>query len=63
MGFGTRGTSQFWPNATLGLLTALSIACALAADFLLLPPLLMALDRQIEYVQPSWMCGEPVIMP
>jgi predicted RND superfamily exporter protein len=45
VGFALLGTSQFWPNATLGLLTALAIACALVADFLLLPPLLIALDR------------------
>ena len=37
--------SPFIPTAQVGLLTALIIAFALAADFLLLPPLLMALDR------------------
>jgi predicted RND superfamily exporter protein len=44
IGFAALATSAFWPNATLGLLTALTIACALVADFFLLPPLLMALD-------------------
>jgi predicted RND superfamily exporter protein len=46
VGFAALATSAFWPNATLGLLTALAIACALVADFLLLPPLLMALDSK-----------------
>jgi predicted RND superfamily exporter protein len=32
-------------NADMGLLTAITIAFALAADFLFLPPLLMKLDR------------------
>jgi predicted RND superfamily exporter protein len=44
VGFSTLSMSAFWPNATLGLLTALAIAAALLADFLFLPPLLMALD-------------------
>ena len=38
--------SPFIPTAQVGLLTALIIALALAADFLLLPPLLMVLDRR-----------------
>ena len=37
--------SPFIPTAQVGLLTAMIIAFALAADFLLLPPLLMAVDR------------------
>jgi hypothetical protein len=43
-GFSVLSMSAFWPNATLGLLTALAIAAALLADFFFLPPLLMALD-------------------
>ncbi len=46
VGFGALATSAFWPNATLGMLTALTITCALFADFLLLPSLLMAIDRK-----------------
>ena len=38
--------SPFIPTAQVGLLTALIIAFALAADFLLLPPLLMLTDRR-----------------
>ena len=38
--------SDFIPTAEVGLLTAFIIAFALIADFLLLPPLLMALDRR-----------------
>ena len=37
--------APFIPTAQVGLLTALIIGFALIADFLLLPPLLMALDR------------------
>ena len=40
--------SPFIPTAQVGLLTALIIAFALAADVLLLPPLLMAVDRKPE---------------
>jgi len=43
-GFGALAWSNFWPNATMGLLTAIAIATALVADFLLLPPLLMWID-------------------
>ena len=38
--------SPFIPTAQVGLLTALIIAFALVADVLLLPPLLMAVDRR-----------------
>ncbi len=37
--------SPFVPTAQVGLLTALIVAFAMIADFLLLPPLLMAVDR------------------
>mgnify|MGYP006261804233 FL=1 len=45
IGFGTLSYSAFWPNATMGTLTACAIALALLADFFFLPPLLMQLDR------------------
>jgi hypothetical protein len=45
-GFLMLAQSSFEVNATLGLLTAITIAIALFADFFLLPPLLMAVDRQ-----------------
>jgi predicted RND superfamily exporter protein len=37
--------SPFRMNVDMGLLTAVTIAFALAADFLFLPPLLMKVDR------------------
>lgn len=43
-GFAAMSFSAFWPNATLGLLTGTVIALAIAADFLLVPPLLLWLD-------------------
>lgn len=44
-GFGVLALSAFEINASMGLLTALALAIALVVDFLLLPPLLIALDR------------------
>lgn len=44
-GFGALGLSAFWPNATLGMLTAIAMVMALICDFLLLPPLLMLVDK------------------
>ncbi|MDG1287909.1 MAG: MMPL family transporter [Rickettsiales bacterium] len=44
-GFGILILSSFQMNVTLGLLTAIMIGCALIADFFLLPPLLIAIDR------------------
>lgn len=45
-GFLLVATSSFTLNADMGLLTAIVIACALAADFLFLPPLLMLIDNK-----------------
>ena len=44
-GFAVLALSSFQLNAGMGQLTALVIALALAADFFLLPPLLMKVDR------------------
>ena len=44
-GFLVLGLSAFFPAAQMGQLTAVVIALALVADFLLLPPLVMAMDR------------------
>ncbi|MEE8173466.1 MAG: MMPL family transporter [Alphaproteobacteria bacterium] len=44
-GFIVLATSGFEVNWSLGLLTAMTIVIALAADFFFLPPLLMKLDR------------------
>ncbi len=45
-GFTVLSLSTFKMNADFGLLVAITIACALVADFLLLPTLLMRLDRR-----------------
>ena len=45
-GFATLALSAFELNQSLGLLTALAIFAALIADFLLLPPLLLAIDKE-----------------
>ena len=44
-GFSVLALSTFKLNADMGIVTALTIAIALIVDFLLLPPLLMALDK------------------
>ncbi|BCD99764.1 efflux RND transporter permease subunit [Marinagarivorans cellulosilyticus] len=44
-GFMVLALSTFKLNADMGIVTALTIAVALIVDFLLLPPLLMALDK------------------
>lgn len=46
VGFGVLGLSSFKVNAHLGLLSAGTIAIALILDFVVLPPLLMRLDRR-----------------
>ncbi|MCY4317747.1 MAG: MMPL family transporter [Alphaproteobacteria bacterium] len=46
-GFLILGLSEFFPTAQMGQLTAAIIALALIADFLFLPPLLMAVDRRL----------------
>ncbi len=45
-GFSILATSAFDMNASMGRLTAITLAIALAADLLLLPPLLMKFDRR-----------------
>lgn len=45
-GFSILTLSTFKLNADMGLVTAITIAVALIIDFLLLPPLLMALDKK-----------------
>jgi predicted RND superfamily exporter protein len=44
VGFAILGMSTFRVTAYMGLLTSLTVACALAVDFLLLPALLIAFD-------------------
>jgi len=45
-GFGVLSLSDFTVNAEMGLLTAFAVAAALVIDFVLLPPLLMAVERK-----------------
>ncbi|MCK0152357.1 MMPL family transporter [Alcanivorax sp. S6407] len=44
--FAVIGTSHFYPNASMGLLSAITIAMALIVDFFFFVPLLVALDRR-----------------
>lgn len=46
-GFLVLAFSVFELNSSMGLMTALTIALALAADYFLLPPLLMKFDRRV----------------
>jgi predicted RND superfamily exporter protein len=46
-GFLVLTQSTFKLNAEMGLLTAITIALALLADFIFLPPLLMKADKQL----------------
>jgi len=46
MGFALLGTSSFKLNAIAGNLTAITIVIALIFDFLILPPILMLIDRE-----------------
>lgn len=52
VGFLVLSTSGFQLNAWMGLLTAIVIALALAADFLFLPPLLMKLEENTDEEKP-----------
>nr|VFK22268.1 MAG: hypothetical protein BECKLPF1236B_GA0070989_13002 [Candidatus Kentron sp. LPFa] len=44
-GFLIMSLSHYSPNSSIGAMTAITVALALVTDFLLLPPLLMELDR------------------
>jgi predicted RND superfamily exporter protein len=54
VGFAMLGLSTFRVTSYMGLLTSLTIVCALVIDFLLLPALLLALDRREAEVGTSW---------
>ncbi len=51
IGFGILAFSPFKVNAMMGIMVALTVAVALVTDFLLLPPLLIALDRKKKTAQ------------
>ena len=53
MGFALLGTSSFNLNAMAGNLTAITIVIALIFDFLILPPILMLLDRDDDVKTPT----------
>lgn len=55
IGFLVLSLSSFYLNSGMGLLTAIVIAFALIADFLLLPPLLMLFDKD----KPAILAKEP----
>ncbi len=48
-GFATLSLSAFEGNGSLGMLTAIALVAALIADFLLLPPLLLAIDKEQDH--------------
>jgi len=52
LGFGVLTMSEFQLNAGMGLLTAITLGLALLADFLLLPPLLIALSERTDAKNP-----------
>ena len=53
-GFAVLGLSTFRVTAYMGLLTSLTVACALVVDFMLLPVILLAFDRhQAKYPVPN----------
>ncbi len=53
LGFMVFGASGIVSNQALGLLTGMTVVIALLADFLFLPPLLMALDRGKWAIEPE----------
>lgn len=53
LGFLTLGTSSFALNSGMGLMTALVIVLALAAEFLFLPPLLLYFEDRDRHVPPA----------
>ncbi len=64
IGFAMLGLSTFRVTAYMGLLTSLTIAAALAVDFLLLPALLIAFDRrsvQVEAAERTMTTSTPAV--
>ena len=54
VGFAMLGLSTFRVTSYMGLLTSLTVVCALAVDFLLLPALLLTFDRRaVKYPLPN----------
>ncbi|MBI3897741.1 MAG: MMPL family transporter [Gammaproteobacteria bacterium] len=59
LGFSVLAFSSFELNSSMGIMTALTIALALAGDFFLLPPLLMKFDRREYVASPVTAIAEP----
>jgi predicted RND superfamily exporter protein len=59
VGFAMLGLSTFRVTSYMGLLTSLTVLCALVTDFLLLPALLVALDRRTVRVRALRPAPEP----
>ena len=62
VGFLTLAQSVFLMNASMGLMTAITIGLALAIDFLALPPLLLWLDRD-KNVEPASKPATAIVQP
>jgi uncharacterized protein len=58
-GFLVLAFSAFELNSSMGIMTALTIVLALAADFLLLPPLLMTFDRRTYAEKTAVIAADP----
>ena len=62
-GFAVLGFSTFRVTAYMGLLTSLTVVCALVVDFLLLPALLIAVDRRAVPVKSPRAAPRPEPLP
>ncbi len=62
-GFGVLAFSAFVLNSQMAIMTAVTILFAIVADFLLLPPLLMALDREPGHADRAVAAGEMNYQP
>lgn len=58
-GFAVLSFSAFELNSSMGIMTALTIALALIAEFFLLPPLLMTFDRRKYVKETSTVAAQP----
>ena len=54
VGFAMLGLSTFRVTSSMGLLTSLTVVCAMVVDFLLLPAILLTFDRRaVKYPLPN----------
>jgi uncharacterized protein len=52
LGFSVLATSKFQLNSGMGMMTSIIITLALAMVFLMLPPLLLKIEKDVEYAKP-----------